>query len=248
MLKLKNISCGYRNNTIIKNLSVEIPSNSFVSIIGINGSGKTTLLKAINQSIKYKGSVELNGVNLNEKNDLENAKMIATLGQKSYDASMYSVDETVLTGRFPHIAKGVLRKYSENDKQIVKDILEKFELTDIKDKKLNELSGGQTQRVLLARTIAQEPKLLLLDEPTNHLDIKHQIDLMDYCNEYKTENDNIVVAVLHDLGLALRHSDYILAIKDGEAVFYGNVEEFKNSNKDKFFDIFGVEYSKWAKS
>ncbi len=168
---------------------------------------------------------------------------MTTVSQISKEESSLTVFETVLCGRYPYIEGKLFKKYSKKDKDIVKDVLKEFHLDEYENTRVRELSGGLLQRTFLARAIVQNPKLLLLDEPTNHLDIKNQIELMEYCKKYKKSNENIVVAVLHDLKLAMQYSDIIIALKDNQIIYNGSVNGLYDEKL--FYKIFEVELNKW---
>ncbi len=156
---------------------------------------------------------------------------------------MLPVFDTVLCGRYPYLDDRILKRYSKKDKELTTKVIDDFGLLEYKDNKLSSLSGGLLQRVFLARAVVQKPKMLLLDEPTNHLDIKHQIELMEFCENYKNQEDNIVISVLHDLRLAIKYSDFIIALKDNKILFFGDAE--KILDEKLFYEVFGVHSNKW---
>ncbi len=221
-LKLENIASGYGGLDIIKNISFSLEYGQNLSILGPSGCGKTTLLKTmvgiINQS---RGNIFIDDKNINNIKRFEIAKRISMLSQLSNTYFSFSIFDTVMLGRYIHM-KGVFSKPSKIDIDIVENCLKAVHLLDIKDKEINTLSGGQLQRVFLARTFAQEPSIILLDEPTNHLDIGNQISLLDYMHEWASIGNRCIVGVLHDINLSLRLSDKVLLLKDGDILFYGD--------------------------
>ncbi len=246
MLKIQNLNAKYNKNddkNTIQNINIEIPKNSFVSIVGMNGSGKSTLLKSITNSVYTSGSIKLDGEELKHKKEKERAKVVAILSQISNTQSAYTVYDMVLLGRYPHMSNSLFTSFDEDDFNIVENTLKKMNIYELKDEYITDISGGQLQRVLLARAITQQPKLLLLDEPTNHLDIKNQLELMNFCDTFKRQDNNIILAVLHDINLALKYSDYIIAIKNGEVIFYDKTEKFKEPKV--FKETFDVDINKW---
>ncbi|MDR3019342.1 MAG: ABC transporter ATP-binding protein [Treponema sp.] len=210
MLEVRNLSAGYNSADVIRNISFTVHKGESLCVLGPNGCGKSTLLKAIARIIDHRGAVLLSGDNSPNGIDIaslprkELAKKIALLGQTAQVFFPYTVYETVSMGRYAH-SQGllsVLKDYPAGDKAIIQDVLKKLDLWDIKERMINELSGGTLQRVFLARTLAQTPDLILLDEPANHLDLKHQIELLDFLKSWVKENNTILIGVFHDLNLA----------------------------------------------
>lgn len=201
---------------ILKDVSLQLEGNQFHTILGPNGSGKSSLLKTIYRQIKpNKGSIFLNKIPLESIGIKEAAKQIAVVTQFNYLQFDCKVEEIVMLGRTPHLP--FLHKEKEEDYALVYDALRKVDMLDKRDRTYLSLSGGEKQRVLLARALAQEPSLLLLDEPTNHLDIKYQLDTLRLVKELKIN----VLAVLHDIQLACRYSDYLYLMKGGEILHQG---------------------------
>lgn len=223
MLKLKNVSANYGGADIIKNISAEIAGN--VAIVGPNGCGKTTLLKAIANILPSKGEIEICGKPSRAMKRREIALHIAMLSQQPSIYFSYSVYDTVMMGRYLHIKGRVSHRPTTEDKYVVTRSLEAVNLADEKDRDITKLSGGQLQRVFLARTLAQEPRIILLDEPTNHLDLKCQIEIVEYLKKWAQEGERAVVGVLHDINLATRLCDRFIVMKDGEIHADGNVDE-----------------------
>lgn len=169
---------------------------------------------------------------------VELARKVGLMSQISQLYFPYTVYDTVSLGRYAY-SKGAFSKLSFEDRKIIVDSMNKVGVYDLKDKLITELSGGQLQRVFLARVFAQDPDIILLDEPTNHLDFKNQIDLLDNLNEWVKDNNKIVIGVLHDLNLVQYFADKVLMIKKGEEVSYGTPESVL---KDKLLnDIYGID-------
>jgi len=225
MLKVKNLSAGYNGSDVVKNITFAIGAGESLSIIGPNGCGKTTLLKAASNLIPYKGDIEIDGISVRKMKNREIALKIAMLSQMSGIYFSYSVYDTVMMGRYLHIKDRMLGLPSEYDREYVEDCLLALDLTSVRDKEITRLSGGQLQRVFLARTLAQNPQIILLDEPTNYLDLKYQIELVEYLRKWASENRRVVIGVLHDINLALRLSDNVIVMKDGAAAAFGKVGE-----------------------
>ena len=224
MIEVKNIYCGYDNKDIIKDLSFKVNNGENLCIVGPNGCGKSTLLKSIANIIEYKGSVKIDNKEVNTFSRVDLAKKVALMSQMSQVYFPYTVYDTVSLGRYAY-SKGAFSKLSMKDRKIIIDSMKKVGIYELKDKLITELSGGQLQRVFLAKIFAQDPDIILLDEPTNHLDFKNQIDLLDNLNNWVKNNNKIVIGVLHDLNLVQYFADKILMIQDGKAVSYGRPNE-----------------------
>ncbi|MCL2568137.1 MAG: ABC transporter ATP-binding protein [Oscillospiraceae bacterium] len=225
MLTLEHVSAGYGGADVIRNISLQVKRNENLSIVGPNGCGKTTLLKAIAHLIPYKGTVTLDEVELRHMSRREVSLKIGMLSQQFGMYFTYSVFETVMMGRYLHIKNRFSNRPTDADRAVVMRALEAVHLVAEQDKEVTKLSGGQLQRVFLARTLAQEPELILLDEPTNHLDIKCQMELIAYLKDWAKEGSRAVIGVLHDINLAIQLSENLLVMKDGEMRASGRVDE-----------------------
>jgi len=241
MLSLNNVSAGYGGVDVIKNITMEIKGN--VSIVGPNGCGKTTLLKAIANILPSKGAIEIVGKKFNEMKRREISLNIAMLSQLPSIYFAYSVFDTVMMGRYLHIRGRISDSPTKEDKDVVTRALEAVNLLAEKDKDITKLSGGQLQRVFLARALAQEPRIILLDEPTNHLDLKCQIEIIEYLKKWAQEGNRAVVGVLHDINLAMRLSDNFIVMKNGEIQADGNVDDIiADGILDQVYEMDVVEY------
>ena len=238
MLEVKNLYCGYNGEYIIKDVSFTVDRGENICIVGPNGCGKSTLLKAISNLIPFKGSVLLDSNDTKSLKRKDLAIKIALMTQSSNILFPYSIYDTVALGRYAHL-NGVFSRLNKKDEEIINNSLDKVGLLDIKDKLINELSGGQLQRVFLARAFAQDPDVILLDEPTNHLDLRYQIEMLDYLKVWAKENNKIVVAVLHDLNLVQNFGDKVLMLKDGVIKNNGNTREVLNSSDLE--EVYGID-------
>lgn len=242
MLEVKNLYCGYEDVDIIKNVSFNVERGKNICIVGPNGCGKSTLLKSIANIISYKGSITIDGEEISKFSRKELATKIGLMSQITQMYFPYTIYETVSLGRYAY-SKGIFNKLSKYDKNIVIDCIKKVGLLDIKDKQINELSGGQLQRVFLARVLAQDPDVILLDEPTNHLDLKYQIELLQYLSNWANENKKIVIGVLHDLNLVHYFSDSVCLLNNGEVICCGSSKEVFNGKYLK--EVFNIDIKKF---
>ena len=238
MIEVKNIYCGYDNKKIIKDLSFNVNNGENLCIVGPNGCGKSTLLKSIANIIEYEGSVKIDNKEVSSFSRIDLAKKVALMSQTSQIYFPYTVYDTVSLGRYAY-SKGVFSKLSLTDKRIIVDSMKKVGIYELKDKLITELSGGQLQRVFLAKIFAQDPDIILLDEPTNHLDFKNQIDLLENLNEWVKTNNKIVIGVLHDLNLVQYFADKVLMIQSGKVVSYGRPEDVLKG--EILNDIYGMD-------
>lgn len=216
----KDIELSIGSNNILKGVSIKAYKNEFIGIIGPNGSGKSTFLKCIYRILKPdSGCIMLDNEILDKMPIRESAKKMAVVSQHNYYNFDFSVEEVVLMGRSPH--KKRLERDNAKDYEIVKDSLEKVGMLDFRKRSFSTLSGGEQQRVILARALAQQTKYLILDEPTNHLDIKYQIQLLNIVKE----SNLTVIAAIHDLNIAAMYCDKLYVIKDGEVIAFGTPRE-----------------------
>ncbi|MGO5091422.1 ABC transporter ATP-binding protein [Clostridium sp. LCP25S3_F10] len=223
-IETKNLDIAYEDTLIVKELNMQIPKGKITSIIGANGCGKSTILKAVGRILKPKnGLVHLNGQDISKLSTKEIAKKMAILPQNPTAPSGLTVSELVAYGRFPH-QKG-FGNLTKEDKKIVKWALDATKLSEFESREVDTLSGGQRQRVWIAMALAQQTDLILLDEPTTYLDLAHQLEVLKLLYELNRNQKCTIVMVLHDLNLAARFSDYIIAIQKGAIIKYGNPEE-----------------------
>ena len=230
MLDVKNIVAGYGQNIVLHNVSFHVQDGENLAIIGPNGCGKTTLLRTIANIIPFEGDVLVDNQNTKTLSRKQLAEKIALFSQITNIYFDYSVYETVMMGRYAKQKRNLLSNYSHLDKEIVREVLETMGLWDIRSKSITALSGGQMQRVLLAKAFVQEPDIILLDEPTNHLDLHFQIELIDFLKRWARNNKKTVIGVLHDINLAIRLSNNILLMADGKIVDSGTPEQVLKSN------------------
>lgn len=237
LLELKNFSCGYDKIDIIKNITFKAKRGEILCIVGPNGCGKSTLLKAIGRLIEYEGTLTFDSNDIKNLPVKEFAKHIALMTQSNNVYFPYTVYETVSLGRYAYL-KGALSSLSKEDNLLITEAIKSVGLIDSKDKLISELSGGQLQRVFIAKAFAQDPEIILLDEPTNHLDLKYQIEILEYLNLWAKENNKIVIAVLHDLNLSNLFGEKIILLSHGEIVSQGTPKEvFLEDNLKNVYNI-----------
>lgn len=232
-LEIKNLHASYKNLEILNGINIEIENKAFVGIIGPNGSGKSTLLKCIYRIKDYSGDVFLNDINIKEIPRKNYAKEVSVVEQISDFYFDMVVEDIVLLGRTPY--KKFMEGYTSEDYQLVDLALEKVDLLNYKKRKISELSGGEKQRVILARALAQNTNMIILDEPTNHLDIKYQINTI----ETIVKMEKNVIAALHDINFALKYCDYIFALKNGNIIDQGGIEIINNELLKELYDVDG---------
>ena len=238
MLEVKNLSFAYKNNKeILNNISFGVEKGDFLAILGNNGAGKSTLLKCLNKILKAdKGSVILNNQDLIKMKTFEIAKKVALVGQNIPSLDI-SVRDMVMLGRKPHMKW----KFSEEDDRIVEDAMERIGIDkDMHSNFISNISGGECQKVVLARALAQSPELLLLDEPTSSLDIKNQYVVLNLVKDLIKEKNIIGIVVIHDINLAIKYCNKVLFLKDSQVYFSGNVEDI---NDQMIYDVYDVKSS-----
>lgn len=219
-IETKEIGYAYRTNEILKGVSVSLEPGKFTGILGPNGSGKSTFLKCIYRVLEPdSGVILLDGKEEGTFRMKETAQMFAVMAQHSSYNFDFKVEEVVMMGRSPH--KKMLERDSAKDYQIVREALDEVGMLAFAERDFSTLSGGEQQRVILARALAQQTECLILDEPTNHLDITYQLSLMKILKEQKLT----IFAAMHDLNLAAMFCDYLYIMKDGTIWGSGAPEE-----------------------
>lgn len=237
MLKVEHLTCGYGGAPVVKDLSFEVPAGGRLCILGPNGCGKTTLLRALVGLLPHEGKVTAEGRDLAAMDRRQLARTVALLSQISSVYFSYTVYETVLMGRYAHQTGGAFSGPGPEDKRIALECMERTGVADLHDRQVTELSGGQLQRVFLARTFAQQPRIILLDEPTNHLDLKYQVELVQELKAWAAGEGRCVVGVLHDVNLALDLADLFLFMEDGQARYFGPAAEFDPAALNRVYQM-----------
>lgn len=218
MIEVKNVTKLYGGKPVVNNVSLSIPERQITSFIGPNGAGKSTLLSIMSRLLsKDSGSVVIDGKDVSDWKTRDLARKISILKQSNHISMRLTVRDLVSFGRFPY-SQGKLTK---EDWQYVDEAIDYMNLTDLKDRYLDQLSGGQNQRAYIAMIIAQNTDVILLDEPLNNLDMKHSVQIMKVLRRLVEELGKTIVIVIHDINFASCYSDYIVALKNGEIVQEG---------------------------
>ncbi|MEK5357831.1 ABC transporter ATP-binding protein [Paenibacillus sp. FSL L8-0709] len=233
-IEIKNVNYSVQDKNLIRSICLKVGEGEWVGLIGPNGSGKSTLLKNIYRVLEPdEGSVFLGEKDLFSMSHKDTARQMAVVSQESGPIFDFAVKEIVLMGRSPH--KKLFELDNKLDYEIVKQALLRVGMAEEMDRSFITLSGGEKQRVLIARALAQEARFLILDEPTNHLDIRYQLQIMDLIKELKLTT----LTALHDMNLAAMYCDRIYVIKAGCVAAEGRVEEVLQPQLLR--EIFGVE-------
>lgn len=239
LLEVKGLKSGYGEEDIIKDISFTIKEGDRLVILGPNGCGKTTLIRAVTRTLMSEGLLLFDGEDIRRMKTAKLASRMAVLAQVEQAYFSYSVYETVLLGRYHLMQNNWFSGVREEDKRAVEKVLRQVDLWSIKDQEITALSGGQLQRVFLARTLAQEPNIIFLDEPTNHLDLRFQTELIDYLKEWAKEPRRAVCGVLHDLNLASNLANQVLLLKEGITVAQGSWQDV--CTKERLEMVFGMD-------
>ena len=235
-LKLNNVNLGYNKHTVVKDVSLEVCDGEIVGLIGPNGSGKSTLLKAMCGLLQpSSGNVTLDGIEIAKISRETLACKIGVVPQLPSLPDSFTVLDTVLMGRYPHL--GLMRYESKKDIAIVCEAIRRTGIEHLTGRRVGETSGGERQRVVIARALAQEPRFLLLDEPTAHLDIQHQLEVMELVTSLAGSGLGIAIA-LHDFSLASRFCHRLVMLKDGSIFKEGTPKDVMTTENIK--QVFGV--------
>lgn len=221
-LKVTNLSFGYdKKRRILSDISLEIPQGEILGILGPNGTGKTTFIKCLNNiHTPDVGAVSYNGQCITDLRQKEIAKIIAYVPQYINNVFTMNVMDTVMMGRLPYTVKD----YSQQDEEIVFSVIKKMHLKQFAFRNIKEMSGGERQRVFVARALAQQPKIIILDEPTSSLDLYNQLFILHTLTKLAKKNNITIIMTIHDLNLASMFCDKILMLKDTRIFAYGTPE------------------------
>lgn len=240
-ISVANLRVGYTpDRPVISDLSLNIPGGQVTTIIGPNGCGKSTLLRAIGRLIPSQGGdVHLGDTDIGSMKRKDIAKTIGVLPQSPISPPGLIVSDLVSRGRHPH--QSWIRQWSSSDEEEVNAALEMTDVAELADRSVDSLSGGQRQRVWISMVLAQHTDVLFLDEPTTYLDLAHSIEVLDLVNRLRRDLDRTVIMVLHDLNLAIRYSDNLVVMRDGDLFATGRPEEIITSELLK--EVFELDAS-----
>ena len=223
ILAIKNVSLHYRDKTVLSDISLSVAAGEFFVIIGPNGAGKTSLLKIISGLQQtQQGTVIIKGKNISAYPRRSISRILAVVPQQIEVGFPFTVAETVIMGRTPHL--GILGMEGKRDFAIAEEAMQFTEVAHLAERKLFQLSGGELQRVIIARAICQQPEIILLDEPTTALDPAHQLKIMDLMEKFRLQNNTTIIMVSHDLNLASMYGDRLILLKEGKEIKTGAPE------------------------
>jgi iron complex transport system ATP-binding protein len=238
ILKVEKLYFKYNNTDILKNISFTLEIGDFIGILGPNGCGKTTLLKNINRWLEpTQGSIHINGLDVFKISVKDLAKRVATVPQDVNLDIGFTTEQIVSMGRNPHLKN--FEPERVNDVAIIENSMKAMDVLHLRDKPIYQLSGGEKQRVLIARALAQQPVLLLLDEPTSHLDINYQWELLELLKKLCVEKSLTILVVLHDINLASMFCNKAILLKDHKIFKMGTLPEVLNEQNIK--EVFNMD-------
>jgi iron complex transport system ATP-binding protein len=238
LLNVDGVECHYGSVKVLEDVSLSVRGGDFVGILGPNGSGKTTLLKSISRTLKpYKGTILLNEADIYSLKSVDVARQLAVVPQDTSIGFNFPALDVVLMGRNPHMKRFQLE--NEKDMAVARKVMNLTNIWHLAERPINELSGGEKQRVIIARALAQEPKILLLDEPLTHLDIVNQLEIMDLVKDLCVKEKLIILAVFHDFNLAARYCNAAIMLKKGKIFSAGSLTEVLTSKNIK--SVFKVD-------
>jgi len=236
-LRINNIACRYETTNVLENINFSARGGDFIGVIGPNASGKSTLLKSISKVLKpHTGVVLLNERDVHTLKSAEIAKNLAVVPQESVISFAFTALEVVLMGRTPHLNRFEME--STQDLIIAQKSMELTNTWYLAERPIDRLSGGEKQRIIIARALTQEPRVLLLDEPTDHLDINHQIEILDLIKRLSKEEGMVVIGVFHDLNIASQYCDRLILLHKGRIFAAGGAGDvLTGENIEKVYGV-----------
>lgn len=240
-IKIENLVCKKQGKLILDNINLDINKGGFYTILGPNGGGKSTLISHIVKATSVQsGSIFLNGKNIKSIKAKELAKRIAYVPQNTNMSIQFTNYDVVMMGRAHSLS--ALGSETNNDKEIVFEAMKQTDTLKLKDKLISQISGGERQRVLLARAIAQGAECLILDEPVAHLDINHSINLLNILKRLNIDEGKTIISVMHDINLSLNYGKECILIKDGKVINSGEINNVLN--EQSIYEMYGVKMKK----
>lgn len=238
MIQAYGLCAGYWDKDVLHGIDLELSSSGFTALLGPNGSGKSTLLFALMGYLKAsKGRILIRGKDLQDYSQAELAKIIAYIPQEIHSEFDYTVLDTVLMGRYPFI--DFLGSYSQEDYRVTEDTLGQLDLLPLKHRFVQQLSGGEKQRVYIARALVQETPFIFLDESLSQLDINYQLEIMRLLKKISLDQHKSILLISHNLNLSANYADRLLFLKDGRLIYSGSPNELMQA--DKLSEIFSVQ-------
>ncbi|MCQ2327202.1 MAG: ABC transporter ATP-binding protein [Bacteroidales bacterium] len=237
IIKAENISVSVKEKDIIKDVSFSLKEGDFCCVVGVNGSGKSTLLKTLCRTIpSTSGEVFIEEENIKALSVKNLAKKVSVVFQSADIDLDFSALQIVLMGRMPY--QRILQQDKREDLLLAEEAMRRTNTWDLKDRSFPTLSGGEKQRVMIARSLCQNTPIMLLDEPIASLDVKHQFEIMELLKQINKENKVSIFMILHDLSLALQYANKILAMKDGRMKYFGVTKEVLiKENIETLFEV-----------
>lgn len=233
VLSAERLDFSYGRRQVLSEIEFAVERKEMVAVLGNNGAGKSTLLKCLNGILNTeKGAVLINGKEVSSMTRLEVARSVGYVAQR-YESSRVTVFDAVLLGRNPHMGWEVSKK----DLAVTEEVLSLMDLDSFALRYINELSGGELQKVIVARALAQDPEVLLLDEPTSNLDMKNQLELLDILQKIKEEKNVAIILTMHDVNLALRYADRFILLKDSTVFAFGDRSVMTSENIEKVYNV-----------
>jgi len=245
MLEVRNLGVTLGGSEILCGVEFSLREHDVMMVVGPNGSGKTTMVRAIMGTVPHEGEALLDGKPVPSFRAEERARRIGVLTQQNPAQFAYSVRDVVAVGRYAHRG-GLLGSLTTQDREAIDSAMERTRVDSLANRDVTTLSGGELQRVCLARALAQDPQVLILDEPTNHLDIEHQIALFDIIEQWAAQPGRAVLSIVHDLNLAYRYGTCALLLREGRVLASGGVEEALSSENLKA--AYNVDLVAWMRS
>lgn len=238
VITIRNLSYAYDDSSVLKGIDISLEKGMFYSILGPNGSGKTTLLKNIQKILKpHRNSVYINGDDITSISVKELSKQLAVVPQETHMDFDFTVLDMVLMGRSPHLKR--FESESPKDLHLAEKVMTDTDTWKFKDKSVRNISGGELQRAVVSRAMVQDTEILLLDEPVSHLDIHHQISILRTVSGFSRSKGITVVAVLHDINLAVEFSDSVILLNQGVVEAMGSPEEV--ITKERIRSLYSME-------